>query len=213
MQFDLEALAPDARYRLLAASVVPRPIAWITSQDADGLINAAPFSFFNVFSADPPILGVGIGDREPPDGDVPKDTKANIRATGQFVVNLVDEAVANAMNRTATAFPHEVGEVDRLGLGTVASARVRPPRLAASPASLECVLHGEVRLGPGSSLILGRVLHMHVRDELVEDAGRQRLATERMAPIGRMHGAGHYARTTDLFRIDRIPLRHVSDDT
>ena len=206
MEFDFETLAADARYRLLTASVAPRPIAWITSQDADGLVNAAPYSFFNAFSADPPILGIGIGNREAPEQDVPKDTKANIRATGQFVVNLVDEASGPAMNRTATAFPHGVGEVARFGLETAASVRVRPPRLAMSPASFECVLHQEVPLGPGSSLILGRVLHMHVRDDLVQDAGRQHLATERMALLGRMHGGGTYARTTDLLRIDRIPL-------
>ncbi len=206
MEFDFEALAPDARYKLLTASVAPRPIAWITSQDADGLVNAAPYSFFNAFSSDPPILGIGIGNRETPEQDTPKDTKANIRAIGQFVVNLVDEAAGPAMNRTATAFPHGVGEVARFDLETVASVRVRPPRLAISPASFECVLHQEVPLGPGSSLILGRVLRMHVRDDLVRDAGRQHLATERMGLLGRMHGGGTYARTTDLLRIDRIPL-------
>ena len=206
MDFDFEALASDARYRLLTASVAPRPIAWITSQDADGLVNAAPYSFFNVFSADPPILGLGIGDREAPERDVPKDTKANIRAIGQFVVNLVDEAAGPAMNRTATAFPHGVGEVARFGLETVASVDVMPPRLAISPVSFECVLHQEVPLGPHASVILGRVVRMHVRDDLVQDAGRQHLATERMALLGRMHGGGTYARTTDLFRIDRIPL-------
>ena len=206
MQFDFETLAPPARYKLITASVTPRPIAWITSQDATGLVNAAPYSFFNAFSADPPILGIGIGNREPPEQDTPKDTKANIRATGQFVVNLVDEAAAADMNRTATAYPHEVGEVAELGLDVVASEQVRPPRLARSPVSFECVLHREVPLGSGSSLILGRILRMHVQDRFVRDADRQHLATESMAPIGRMHGGGFYARTSDLFRIDRIPL-------
>ncbi len=206
MQFDFEALAPLARYKLLTAAIVPRPIAWVTSEDADGLLNAAPYSFFNAFSADPPILGIGVGDREPPQQDTPKDTKANIRATGQFVVNMVDEAAAPAMNRTATAYPHAVGEVEALGLETVASTRVRPPRLLISPASFECVLHAEVPLGRHSSLLLGRVVHMHVQDRFVRDAGRQHLETERMALVGRMHGSQYYARTTDLMQIERIAL-------
>ena len=88
----------------------------------------------------------------------------------------------------------------------MASVQVRPPRLAQSPVSFECVLHQEVPLGPRSSLILGRILRMHVQDRFVRDADRHHIATESMAPIGRMHGAGFYARTSDLFRIDRIPL-------
>ena len=207
MEFDHEALAPDARYRLLASSVAPRPGAWITSQDADGLVNAAPYSFFNAVSADPPILGVGIGNREAPERDTPKDTKANIRASGQFVVNLVDEG------RRAGDEPHR-HRVPRTtsarwrgpGLETVPSVRVRPPRPGDEPGQPRvrgCTWR--VPLGPAFSLVLGRVLRLHVRDTLVRDAGRQHLATERMAPLGRMHGGGTFARATDLLRIDRIP--------
>ena len=206
MQFDFASLGPQRVYKLLASTITPRPIAWITSQDADGVPNAAPFSFFNVFSADPPIVGIGIGSRQDDGATRPKDSWANIRATHGFVVHMVDEASAAAMNQTATPFATGDNELGLAGLRTLASVQVAPPRIASAPVAFECSLHQEVPLGEHSALILGRVLTMHIRDDAVEDMERLHVATERLGLIGRMHGAGWYARTHDLFQIDRLTL-------
>src|SRR5579862_9633958 len=106
--FDFAAIPPRERYKLLISTITPRPIAWVVSQDADGHLNAAPFSFFNAFAGDPPVVGIGIGSRQP---GQPKDTRANIRETGQFVVNLVAEETAAAMNVTAIEFDRDVNEL------------------------------------------------------------------------------------------------------
>ena len=208
MQFDFATLQARQIYKLMASTITPRPIAWITSQDAQGRLNAAPFSFFNAFCADPPIVGVGIGSR--PDGESddpsPKDSWGNIRATKSFVVQLVDEASAGAMNRTATPFAPGENELALAGIETLPSTHVAPPRIASSPVAFECVLHQEIALGDSNALILGRVLAMHVRDDAVLDTERLHIATERLGLIGRMHGAGWYARTSDLFKLDRITV-------
>jgi flavin reductase (DIM6/NTAB) family NADH-FMN oxidoreductase RutF len=203
MLFDFDALSARNRYKLLVATVVPRPIAWVVSQNAAGHVNAAPFSFFNALSGDPPVVGIGIGPR--PDG-TPKDSTANIRATGEFVVNLVPDAAAAAMNVTAIEFAPDVSEVIEAGLDMLPSVKVRPPRIAQSPVALECTLLQIVELGPARVLVLGRVLAMHVQDEAVLDAGRCYIDTPKLHLIGRMHGAGWYARTSDLFEMPRIPV-------
>ncbi len=205
MQFEFASLQPRQIYKLMVSTITPRPIAWITSQDADGVLNAAPFSFFNAFSSEPPIVGIGIGSR--PDAEFTrKDSWANIRATRGFVVHLVDEASVAAMNRTATPFPAGGDELGLAGIDTVASVHVAPPRIASAPVAFECTLHQEVPLGERNALILGRIMAMHIRDDAFDDVGRLHIATERLGLIGRMHGAGWYARTTDLFQLDRITL-------
>lgn len=206
MQFDFSTLPTAAIYKLMGSTITPRPIAWITSQDRQGRLNAAPYSFFNMFCADPPILGIGIGSR--PEGAIPlpKDSWANIRATGGFVVQLVDEASVEAMNRTATAFPAGDSELAEAGIETLASTFVAPPRIASSPVAFECTLFQEIPLGDHNALILGRVLAMHLRDDALLDAERFHVDTEALHLVGRMHGAGWYARGTDLFQLDRIPI-------
>ena len=206
MQFDFSTMPALEIYKLLTSTITPRPIAWITSQDREGRVNAAPFSFFNAFSAAPPILGIGIGSRPEPEWAGPKDTWANIRATGEFVVQLVDEASVASMNRTATPFAPGDSELAEAGIETLASSLVAPPRIASSPAAFECVLHGEVALGESNALILGRVLCMHLRDDALIDAERLHVATEQLGLVGRMHGAGWYARTSDLFQLPRLTL-------
>ncbi|MGC8469677.1 MAG: flavin reductase family protein [Acetobacteraceae bacterium] len=203
MLFDFAALAPNDRYKLLAATVVPRPIAWVVTADAAGRRNAAPFSFFNVLAGDPPVIGIGIGDR--PSGTM-KDTGANIRATGEFVVNLVDEASAAQMNLTATDFAQGEDELALVGLDTLPSARVAPPRIARSPVALECRLRQSLDLGGGRSIVIGEVLAIHVADEAVLDAARCHIDTPRLDLIGRMHGGGWYSRTTDRFDLPRVSL-------
>jgi flavin reductase (DIM6/NTAB) family NADH-FMN oxidoreductase RutF len=202
MLFDFGKIPPREGYKLLVSTVTPRPIAWITSLNADRQLNAAPFSFFNAFSGDPPVVGIGIGSHEP---GRPKDTRRNIRETKEFVVNLVSEDMAKAMNITAIEFEPEVNEIAEAELETIPSVHVKPPRIAASPVSMECALVQIVELGPDNALVLGRVLAMHVRDDLVLDPAKHYVDTPGLKLIGRMHGAGWYARTSDLFKMDRIP--------
>jgi flavin reductase (DIM6/NTAB) family NADH-FMN oxidoreductase RutF len=201
MLFDFATISAKDRYKLLVSTVVPRPIAWIVSQDLKGELNAAPFSFFNAFAGDPPVVGIGIGSHE---NVRPKDTRRNIRDTKQFVVNLVSEDVAEAMNITAIEFEHGVNELNHAGVTTVPSLHVKPPRIAESPVSMECELLQIVELGPESGLVLGRVLAMHVHEDFVLDPARHYIDTPKLKLIGRMHGSGWYARTSDLFSMDRI---------
>ena len=203
MLFDLTTLDPALGYKLMVSTITPRPIAWVVSQDAQGELNAAPYSFFNAFASDPPVIGIGVGRR--PSGAA-KDTRANIEATRQFVVNLVDEDTAAAMNVTAIDFPPAVNELAQAGLTTIASARVAPPRIAESPVAFECELLQVVDLGPHSGLVLGRIVAIHVRDSAVIDAARGYIDTPSLKLLGRMHGAGWYARTSDLFEMPRWTL-------
>jgi flavin reductase (DIM6/NTAB) family NADH-FMN oxidoreductase RutF len=202
MLFDFGKIPPREGYKLLVSTVTPRPIAWITSLNAAGQLNAAPFSFFNVFAGDPPVVGIGIGSHQPGRA---KDTRRNIRETKEFVVNLVSEDTAEAMNVTAIEFEPEVNEIPEAELVTIPSVHVKPPRIAASPVSMECTLMQIVELGSDNGLVLGRVLAMHVRDDLVLDPAKHYIDTPRLKLIGRMHGTGWYARTSDLFQMDRIP--------
>jgi flavin reductase (DIM6/NTAB) family NADH-FMN oxidoreductase RutF len=203
MFFDFAEIGPQNIYKLLVSSIVPRPIAWVVSQDRQGKLNAAPFSFFNVMSGDPPILALGIGNRRP---NQPKDSAQNILETGQFVVNLVDEKLAEAMNITAIDFEAEVNELDRAQLETSPSSKVAPPRIRDSPAAFECELFQAVPIEEDKSILLGRVLACHIRDDLVTDSGRCHVATPDFQLVGRMHGAGWYVRTRELFQIERISL-------
>jgi flavin reductase (DIM6/NTAB) family NADH-FMN oxidoreductase RutF len=209
MLFDFAEIPARECYKLLVSTITPRPIAWVVSMNAQGILNAAPFSFFNAFSGDPPVVGFGVGSHKPP---TPKDTRANIRETGQFVVNLVSEDTAEAMNVTAIEFDPNVNEIDLTGLTTLPSVRVKPPRIAESPVALECELMQIVDLGPNNGLVLGRVVAMHVRDDAVIDAKAHYIDTPKLKLIGRMHGTGWYARTSDLFNMARIPLEKWKAD-
>jgi flavin reductase (DIM6/NTAB) family NADH-FMN oxidoreductase RutF len=203
MLFDFETLSPQERYKLLVSTVVPRPIAWVVTQDPAGALNAAPYSFFNVMSGDPPVLVIGIGGRKPGDA---KDTGQNIRETGQFTVCLVNHATSEQMNITAIDFPPEIDEIAEAKLTTLPSTRIKPPRIAESPVSFECERMMGIELGIDRTLVLGRVVAMHVRDDCVMDAARCYIDTPKLDLIGRMHGAGWYAKTSDLYEQPRIPL-------
>lgn len=198
MEFDLEHEHADRAYPLLASVVVPRPIALITTLGPDGVVNVAPFSFFNLLGADPPILAVAPGDRA--DG-TPKDTARNIRLGHEFVVNLVDEAIGEAMNRTAATLPYGVSELESAGLTTLPSTLVKPPRLAESPVSLECVEWGTLQIGD-NRVVIGLIKRLHVRDELV-DLEHLRIRSERLKLIGRMSAPNWYCHTTDRFEMVR----------
>jgi len=198
MELDLEGKHADRAYAVLASLVTPRPIAWVTTLGPDGVVNAAPFSFFNVLGANPPILGFCPGDRA--DG-TPKDTARNIRLNHEFVVNLVDEKVAEAMNRTAASLPYGVSELQSAGLTTAPSSVVKPPRIAESPASLECREWGTLQIG-GNRLVIGLVKRVQVRDELF-DPKTLRIRSEQFHVIGRMASPNWYCRTKDRFEMLR----------
>lgn len=203
MLFDFAALSPVETYKLLAATVVPRPIAWVVTQSSDGLLNAAPYSFFNVLSGDPPVIAIGIGARS---AATLKDTGENIRATREFVVSMVKYDHAAAMNVTAIEFPHGVDELREAGLTTLPSLRVAPPRIEGSPVSMECSFMQSIDLGPDRAIVLGRVLAMHIADDAVINASRCYIDTPKLDLIGRMGGAAGYASTRDPFEVKRIPL-------
>ena len=201
MQFDFQKIGALERYRLLLATVLPRPIAWVTTRDAGGAINAAPFSFFNVFGSDPATVGIGIGSKGPAE---PKDTRANIRANEQFVVNLVPFALAEQMRVTSIAFPRGVEEPKQAGLSLAPAMRVSVPRIAQAPVSMECVFMQEIALG-SFGLVLGKILMVHVKDEAVTNAVRQHIDAEKLDLIGRMEG-GWYTRTRERFEMPAIAL-------
>jgi flavin reductase (DIM6/NTAB) family NADH-FMN oxidoreductase RutF len=198
MELDLEGKHADHAYAILSSLITPRPIAWVTTLGPDGVVNAAPFSFFNVLGANPPIVGFCPGDRA--DG-TPKDTARNIRLSHEFVVNLVDEKTATAMNATAATLPYGVSELQSAGLTTAPSSVVKPPRIAESPASLECVEWGTLQIG-GNRLIIGLVKRIQVRDELF-DPQTQRIRGELFQAIGRMASPNWYCRTSDRFEMKR----------
>ena len=209
--FDFAALSPDRRYNLVIGLVAPRPIALVTSLDASGRVNAAPFSAFNYACVDPVLVTLGVANRpqgrDPQSGlPVPKDTAQNIRVRGEFVVNVVDEAIAAAMNVCAIDFPPGVDELAEAGLTTEASARVGVPRIAQAPASLECREVTTVEVGR-SRIVIGEVLCVHVRDEFIDPAGPY-VKAEELGLVGRMNGAGNYVRTHGaFFKMDRIPYK------
>lgn len=203
MRFDTENTSNSVTYKLLIGLIVPRPIALITSMGEDGLLNAAPFSAFNYFCTDPPIVGIGVTNR--PDQEfVPKDTARNIRRTGEFVVNVVTEDIAEKMNICATDFPAAMSEVEIAGFTTLPSEKVKVPRLAEAHAALECREHTTMEIGR-SRIILGRVVSIYVDDVFVDPAGPY-IKSDAMHNIGRMNGLGNYVRTRDAgITIPRIP--------
>lgn len=198
--FDLTALPPPARYKLLTATVVPRPIAWVSTLGPGGAVNLAPYSFFGLMGSDPPVVAFAPGDR--PDG-TPKDTALNIGDGGEFTVNLVSAELAEAMNLSATDFPHGMEEARALGLALTPGVKVGVPRVQDAPAALECREVQTVRIGR-TRIILGEVLGVTLRSDAVLDAGRHYVDTARLDLIGRMGGRGGYTRTRDGFELARV---------
>jgi flavin reductase (DIM6/NTAB) family NADH-FMN oxidoreductase RutF len=199
MIFDMETLEAQNRYKILTATVTPRPIAWVTTLSASGVINAAPFSFFNVMGHEPPTVAIGLLAGT---GRF-KDTAANILDTGEFVVNLVAERNAEAMNITCIDAPPDIDELALAGLTAAASDAVRPPRIAEAPVSFECRVLTSLVTGPRQTAVIGRIVRAHVDDAVILDKERCHIDTQALHLIARMHGSGWYARSTDLFQIDR----------
>jgi flavin reductase (DIM6/NTAB) family NADH-FMN oxidoreductase RutF len=197
--FDPETTERATVHALINGLVYPRPIAWVSTLSASGQPNLAPFSFFNAFSFAPPTLAIGPGSR----GGVNKDTLQNIRETGEFVVSVVTEDLARLVNATSAEFGPDVNEWEAIGITGADSVAVRPRRVAASPAAFECRMLQIVDLGspetPTNSLVLGRVLRIHV-DDSVWDGQRPRSEVLRL--VGRM-GGNEWCHTTDLFTLPR----------
>lgn len=209
VHFDLASMTRGDSYKLLASVILPRPIAWVVSREADGpdgakgRVNAAPFSFFNIVSSDPPLVAISISaapDREH------KDTLGNIRARRQFVVNMVPEELAEAMNVTATNAPAGVDETQLAGLELAQGVVVDVPRIVGSPVGLECELFEILEPGGASTIVLGRIVYAHVREDVFEGpdgVARLHVDPAKMRLIGRMHGGGGYCTTRDVFTIER----------
>ena len=199
MEFDFEKLAADDRYKLLTSTIVPRPIAWITTLSKNGVRNAAPFSFFNAMSKDPALLAVGIM----ADGDNSmKDTARNILDTREFVVNLVPRPAAEAMNLTSIDAPPEIDELSLAKLDTRPSLKVRPERIAISPVSFECRLHTPIELS-NQLIAIGEVVQAHVADEVMLDPAKLYVDTPKLDLISRLHGRGLYGVAETAFQMPR----------
>jgi flavin reductase (DIM6/NTAB) family NADH-FMN oxidoreductase RutF len=200
MLFNVDHLAPGIAYKLITSTITPRPIGWVTTLSANGVVNAAPFSFFNGMGGAPPVVALGFA--RAPDRPL-KDTAQNILDQGEFVVNLVSEALAGAMSLTSASLPAGESEVALAGLAVAPSSRIAPPRLADSPVSMECKTHTVVETGPGQVVVIGQVLAFHIADDFVLDAANGYIDTPALGLVARMHGAGWYARSTDLFQLAR----------
>lgn len=184
VEFDFGALSARERYKLMIGTIVPRPIALVTTVDASGRVNAAPFSFFNCLSADPPILALGIENH--PDMSF-KDTAANIRATEVFCVNIVSMTIAEAMHVCAAAFPPGVDELAIAGLTAIPGRRIAAPRIAEAPASFECRRHTTLEIGRSREIVLGEILYAHYRPGVV-DAERLTIDPAALDAIARLGG-------------------------
>jgi flavin reductase (DIM6/NTAB) family NADH-FMN oxidoreductase RutF len=177
-------LAPRDAYRLMVSVVVPRPIAWVSSVGVDGTVNLAPFSFFNGVGDTPPTIMVSIGQRRT---GAEKDTLRNLRATGEFVVNIVDRALAEQMNLTSGEWPYEVDEFKLAALASEPSVDVRPPRVAAAPVALEAIVTQMIPVdNTHYTIVLGRVVRYHIREGLIGSDGL--VVATLLNPLARLGG-------------------------
>lgn len=197
MEIDFEAITEYQRYKLMASLIVPRPIALVTTLGLEGTANAAPFSMFNMLGEEPPIVMISVNRLG--DGSQ-KDTAANIVRTGDFVVHLSDEAMAEKMHRCGERLPPDVSELARVGLTAVPSTQVAPPRIAEAPVAFECKLW-ETLETKSRQIFIGRVLRLHARDGLI-DTERWRVRLQQYFPVGRF-GASFYVTTRDRFSLEQ----------
>jgi len=199
MRFDLDQVDASIAYKLLAATVMPRPIAWVVTVSPDGQLNAAPYSFFNAMGSAPPTVAIGLI-ADPKRGF--KDTARNIFETGEFVVNLVPEEMVEDMNITALDAPSDIDELAIAKLPTSASQHITPPRISNSPVAFECVSLSSVVTGPRQTIVIGRVLAVHVKDKFVQDPEQGYIDTAALNLVGRSFGSD-YVRSRDTFSLQR----------
>lgn len=197
--FDFAELNERERYKILIGTVIPRPVALVTTVDKNGKPNAGPFSFFNVLTHDPAIVAIGVENYS----DMRfKDTARNIRETGEFTVHIVDDALVRQMEICAIKFGPEVNELEEAGLTTVAGHRVGSPRILSAPAALECRRHTTLQVGPAREIILGEVVGVYVRSDAVNPENLH-IDQQLMDAIGRM-GGNTYCRTRDQFDVKTL---------
>lgn len=197
MEIDFSAISEYQRYKLMASLIVPRPIALVTTLGADGTVNAAPFSMFNMLGEEPPIVMISVNRLD--DGAL-KDTAANIVRTGEFVVHLSDEAMAEKMHRCGERLPPHMSELEHVGLTAAPCTDVAPPRIAEAPVAFECRLW-ETLETESRQIFIGRVLRLHARDGLI-DTERWRVRLQEYFPVGRF-GASFYVTTRDRFSLEK----------
>jgi flavin reductase (DIM6/NTAB) family NADH-FMN oxidoreductase RutF len=196
MNISFEEIDSKTAYKVLASLIIPRPIAWVSTFNSAGETNLAPFSFFNIMGVRPPIVAFAPGNRS--NGE-PKDTPRNINQNQEFVVNLVDEVLAEEMVLSAKPFDYGVSEIQEAQLATLPSIRVSAPRLARASVALECKALQTLEIGE-NRMIIGEVLEAHLREGLI-DPSTFSLIDEKYAPIGRLASPDQYCRTTERFRL------------
>ena len=185
--------------RVLIGVIVPRPIALVSTVSSEGVVNLAPYSFFNAVAVSPPTVALGMARHA---DWKPKDTLANVEATGELVVNLVDDHIADAMNRTVAEHPSDVDEFEVAGLTPISSETVKPPRVGEEPVSMECRVSQIVTLGEGpqqTGLVIAEIVLLHARDDLIQEDG---VVHMKLRPIGDLTGT-MFCRTLDVFEMER----------
>lgn len=200
LTLDPNELTARENYKLLIGTIVPRPIAFVTTLSEDGVVNAAPFSFFNIVASDPPMVSVSVQRKQ----GVPKDTSRNAIAKGEFVVHIVDESNVEAVNRTAANLPSDESEVALAGLTEVSSERITVPGIAEAKVRMECVLEQAIPLGgsvdsPACDLLIGRVVAFHLDESIYRDGY---IDAEALQPVSRLAG-NDYAKLGEQFTIER----------
>ncbi|PIC78098.1 hypothetical protein CSV74_00810 [Sporosarcina sp. P19] len=200
MLYEMSKLNESDKYRLLTSCIVPRPIAWVTTIDTQGIVNAAPFSFFTGVSIEPPLVIFAVERRK---GEK-KDTIVNIENTKEFVINLVTEKTVKQMNETSPDYEPEIDEMQSAKLTPIRSHFVKPPSIKESPIHLECTLDQVIEIGSSPhSLVIGKVEYITVEDELIDD---DRISMKDLQAVGRL-GGKWYTETTSLFELDRLDWR------
>jgi len=197
MEIDFDKTEPEMLYKVMMGLVVPRPIAFVSTRSTDGRFNVAPFSFYNIMSVDPAVLVVGINDRS----NGPKDTVANIDASGEFVVNVVSGAIAEAMNLCSLECETDINEFDLSGLTPVPSVKVKAPRVKEAPASLECKLLQTVSLTATRRIFVASIVHISASDALVGPT--YRIDQKALDAVGRMGGNMYTHTARDIFTMER----------
>lgn len=200
MEIDIQQHPVLDAYHLLVGLVVPRPIAWVTTVSDKGVVNLAPFSFFNLFGANPPVVVFSPTLKR--DGSK-KDTLRNIEATGEFVIHASTERHAALINSSSKMLPYDESEIQWLGLPIVDSVRVQPPRLQDAPFALECRMQQIIPIGNGpisANLIVGQIVYAHVQDEILDEHGMP--DPQKLQSIARL-GGEYWSRTRDLFELQR----------
>ncbi len=200
LPIDPNTLPTAEMYKLLIGSIVPRPIALVSSLSANGLGNLAPFSFFNALSSNPPCLMISIGRKKTGEK---KDTLRNIEETGEFVVNSSNEWLLHKLVHSAAEYPYGIDEMQKVGLNPLPSVKIRPPRVAEAAVQFECTTYDTVEIGDGSAgsatVIIGRIVYVHVAENIYHEG---KILLEPYKPIGRLGGQGY----TTIGEISHIPI-------